>query len=460
MLGRGSGTAQIQARIQAMGQVGHFHLDRLGLLLFVRGREMESDIGYTVTTLRPFASSILAHNTVMVDESSQLYDKNPWGGRVLAFSADNPDVDFMSIEAPEAYKERQVSRYRRSLALVGVGEENAYLVDIFEVHGGQQHDWLLHGDADHDGYIETLLPVRPKEGSLLPPGKMFVPWESEVGRGDYGECLSNALGLVRNIRTASAEEPWSATFRISPEDGNALRLTMIGQKGYNVMFGDIPSIRRARRFDGQWFRDLNDARMDFWMPIIIVRGQGENINSEFWAIHEPYSVSPFIQSISKEGSILIIKTAEFTDIHLFGEGTPTYSMKGRYGFLRLKEGSVKSAHLVDGTSLEYGDFKLRLPQPAVGKVLQAEGNTLLVSGKVQPENAERLYLSFPDGAVYAMEIASIVPADENTRILLKDNPYFTLSKDGKSGEHTAFPNSGFKGSVSYRIPRSISKTFY
>jgi hypothetical protein len=287
---------------------------------------------------------------------------------------------------------------------------------------------------------------------------MFVPWESEVGRGDYGECLTNALGLVRNIRTASAEKSWSATFRISPDDGRALRLTMVGQKGYTVMFGDIPSIRRARRFDGQWFRDHNDARMDFWMPIIIVRGQGENITSEFWAVHEPYSGSPFIQSISKEGSALIIKTAEFTDVHLFGQGTPTYSMKGRYGFLRLKEGRVTSAHLVDGTSLEYGDCKLRLPQSAAGKVLQVEGNALLVSGRVEPGNVGRLYLSFPDGAVYAMEIASIVPADEDTRIVLKDNPCFTLSKDGQSGEHTAFPNSRFKGSVAYRIPRSISKS--
>jgi len=36
----------------------------------------------------------------------------------------------------------------------------------------------------------------------------------------------------------------SATFKISPEDGNALRLTMTGQKGYQIMLGEIPSIRR------------------------------------------------------------------------------------------------------------------------------------------------------------------------------------------------------------------------
>jgi len=44
-----------------------------------------------------------------------------------------------------------------------------------------------------------------------------------------------------------------------------------------------------------------------------------------------------------------------------------------------------------------------------------------------------VFLSFPDGAVYAMEITSIIPEKENTRITLKNNPYFTLSRTENQG---------------------------
>ena len=47
ILGGGNGENQIQARLQFMGQGGHYHMDRLGLILFAKGREMFSDIGYT-----------------------------------------------------------------------------------------------------------------------------------------------------------------------------------------------------------------------------------------------------------------------------------------------------------------------------------------------------------------------------------------------------------------------------
>jgi len=70
----------------------------------------------------------------------------PAGGELLVYGDGHHTVQFVSVQAPQAYPDIQA--YRRSLALVKVSEEDAYLVDVFEVTGGTQHDWQQSGASE------------------------------------------------------------------------------------------------------------------------------------------------------------------------------------------------------------------------------------------------------------------------------------------------------------------------
>lgn len=451
VLGRGKGTNQIQARLQFMSKVphyhednltwGHYHFDLLSLQLYAKGREMESDIGYTWTRLRPYTVSMLAHNTVMVDETSQNIDLTDNAGKALSYATQSPTVQFISVETPQAYA--QCELYARSLALVKVSEQESYLVDLFEITGGNQHDWLLHGDADFDGSLTTDLQLKPRSGSLLPSNQKFVPWiieSADEGEGAY-RALKNSLGLVRNIRSARSDKIWNATFKTMPDDGTGLRITMLAQKNTEIMHGEIPSVRRAK--------ENNSKNLDFWMPLIIARRKGKKLKSTFLAVHEPYSDAPFITEIFKDDDALIVKTADFTDVHLFNSYGKKYKLKGRYGFLRIRNDKVISACMADGILLKYKDFELKNADVEEGWIQKAEGKRLTLSGKVSEDHVNRIILSFPTNIVYNLEIAKVIEQEKGCIVELTDDPKFTLSENGREGKFSAYPNTKFEGRVGY-----------
>lgn len=468
MLGAGADADQIQARLNYTGFLGHYHYDRLGLILFARGRELYSDIGYTCTTLRPWAASTLAHNLVMVNESSQsFFQDDPIGGEVAAFVDQYPEVQFFFVKSPMVYPETKT--YQRALALVRVSDHDHYLVDLFQVDGGQQHDWLLHGNADTNSYLESDLPFQAK-GERLPGAPEFRRWTSQYGfeqpePNTLNDKLKNALGLVRNIRSYTTDRQWSATFAVPGVPGARSRVTMLPQAGTEVMFAEIPSVRQAKESEAKV--------LDYWMPLLIARRTGESLTSEFLAVHEPYSDQPFLDSISGDAHMLTVHHGDTTDVHLFGRGNDEYQMEGVYGFIRKRENKIIHMLLVDGTHLRHKEQEITQPAAAEGRILTVDGRSLLASGRVNASAGDRIYLTFPlpdldlpeeqqaqrrrqSGRVQTMRIETISADGDNTRIALTDDPRFTLNTTGTGGKYTAFPNSSFAGTIKFRIPRNGS----
>ena len=285
--------------------------------------------------------------------------------------------------------------------------------------------------------------MKPREGTLLPPGEEFVPWENDTASLAGHR---NTLGLGRRIRGARTDDQWQATFKVTPDGGAVLRVTMLESPGVELLTGEIPSIRQAHEIQGKV--------MDYWMPIVIARRRrGDNLRSTFLAVHEPYEGQPFIKSIERQNGALVVRSKDFADVHLFYEGSGPHELKGRYGFLRIKNGKVISAYCADGTRLRHGQCQIDLQEADCGKVLEIRGKQLVLAGKVSLKNAERIYLSYPTGQVHAVPIESAQTLGDTTIVILRHDPAFTLDDRGTSGRFTAFPNASFKGSVEYRIPR-------
>ncbi len=126
---------------------GHGHHDRLTIEMWDFGRPMMPDDGYpTPFTRRDFwnwrSTDTVKHYCVVVDETTQL---NKHAGDLHTL-ASTPELQYMDASAEVAYA-GMVSLYRRCTALIDISEEAAYLLDIFRVRGGRQHDWCFHGPA-------------------------------------------------------------------------------------------------------------------------------------------------------------------------------------------------------------------------------------------------------------------------------------------------------------------------
>jgi hypothetical protein len=181
---------------------GHGHYDRLNVELFAFGRPMMPDDGYPTPFRRPDfyewrRCDTSRHYLVQVDE--QPHD-NLFAGRLNTF-ATAPELQVVDAAAERAY-EGKASLYRRTAALVDISAEASYLVDIFRVRGGSQHDWCFHGPPFPEFKVAggTLGPVQEK-GTLAGEG---VPYGAKppLMRSDEGTVvdLQSARGLLTGDR--------------------------------------------------------------------------------------------------------------------------------------------------------------------------------------------------------------------------------------------------------------------
>ena len=208
-LGRGSGANQTQAHLHFSGAYGHAHADLLNITLFAHGQERLSDIGYTWTHQRQWASSTLSHSTVVVNGEDQArgHETNPSDGNLLLFVPGNSGFQALAARGNRAYP-GVVRDYQRLLVMIGVSAQDAYLVDVFRVDGGERHEYVLVGDANNDGSIETELDRSPFGETLLPPDVEVVLPSGETVPG-YAEGYNFVYAYVRDVRRAEISAPWN-----------------------------------------------------------------------------------------------------------------------------------------------------------------------------------------------------------------------------------------------------------
>ncbi len=181
---------------------GHGHADRLNIEMFALGHAVLPDDGYPTPFTRPDfhewrRANTFRHYCVMVDELPQLTYYRGHLNTLLGTS----QVQLVDASAESAYPGR-VALYRRTSALIDLSPERSYLLDIWRVRGGSQHDWCFHGPILPEFAIQGgALSAPQKQGTLagvdVPYGKR--PPERAV-QGDVAVSLADASGVVTGTR--------------------------------------------------------------------------------------------------------------------------------------------------------------------------------------------------------------------------------------------------------------------
>lgn len=455
VLGCGDKDNQIHTYLNFSSGEAHKHYDALSIGLFTFGKELLPDIGYTHTKYRPWSICTVAHNTVVVNGRDSSIDKAFIGNKLRSFFADPGGFQVAEAESDSAYP-GITSRYRRTLLLVGISARDAYIVDIFQVFGGDQHDWVLHGSDDEDSIANVKgAELTAYTGTLLNAGVVFKPPVAESSDiGPYG-----GYGFIHTLMSGTAGSQLSVEFRLAANTRIGTRTIMDIEPGTTVFLGQAPSIRNAKESDSSLAK--------FNSPFFCARRTGSNLRSTFVAIHEPLNGDTKIVSVTvdrqKAGLVITINRGpEGTDIvfSAFDDSmelnTKDLAFSGRFGLARAREGKASLLWMIGGTYLRANSETITGQKPewqgrVKGVLRQRSGNAggaFDVSDNIQlPEMSSLrcLKITHADGSTQAYTLVRVEHLLDGFRLYVREDPGFEIDDVNKTTRLVCYPQRTIAG---------------
>ncbi len=375
---------------------GHGHADRLNMGIFAKHMVMNPDLGYpqypmgTSRKRGAWTNHTMSHNTVLVNDRRQ---RNKWSGKTELFSGgDLTRIAIVDSSTPPVYE--NLRTYKRAVSLIDVSEDDSYVVDVFWVRGGTNHRMVNNGPGREVTHQNLQLTTQAT-GTFAGPDVEFKAPIKEPGEG----CT--AFSWLRNVErgNATSENCWIDWDAVRPDgtiaEGRDPHLRMYCLSPVDeiaIAIGEPPHQKR---------------NLDAYLRYVVRSRLGDDLQSQFVTVFEPYEPEPFIASAKSlqldahdgEGfaaAVQIDLADGRTDIVIIAENpchveTGGLSLDGQMGFIRLRDGKVEAAKLVRGTKLQYGDYKLTADRGEIVGTLTGfdvsdwKDNLLKVQPSVLPE---------------------------------------------------------------------------
>lgn len=272
--------------------VNHYHHDRLHFDLFANGQAMTPDLGYP-DTMNDFNAGIFTwskttinHNTVTVDARRQ--EANPTG--TLRFFSDGAFARAVSVDAPGSYP--QTTTYRRTLVMIdvsgGAGKtEQGYVVDFFDVAGGYQHDYSLHGPPGTFTIPPGVKLTSPARGTLA--GEKVALGElyddpvrgAKDFKGSFRYYEGSGFQHLFNVQRIKRGEPlFFGNYAHEKDPAARLRIRVLSQPGQELLLADA---------------HISPVKHPELIKYLIARRTGppdQPLASTFVSVLEPYNVQP------------------------------------------------------------------------------------------------------------------------------------------------------------------------
>lgn len=310
---------------------GHQHFDRLNLEVYGYDHPLIPDLGYpeTADTFDPRRSGWLehsaVHNVVMVNARKQATGF----GAPVTF---HPEGWAQLVEARgvDAYP-GAVEDYRRACLLVSIDDTHAYVLDLFRVVGGAQHDWLIHGNQGDFTAEGVQLPPPREQGTLAGPDVPYGQFyddptliEGKPGTR-YHNYQGSAFQWLFNVQEAPLTAPVSVTWRLNrdpelypnkPTAGIGLRVHLLAEDETLFVCDGIPQRRPNFPETLKW--------------VVRRRTGEEGLASTFASVFEPFHEgTPVISTVDRlpiepeDGSVAVLVTHPAGRDLLFWTPAPT-----------------------------------------------------------------------------------------------------------------------------------------
>jgi len=194
--------------------------------------------------------STLAHNTVTINNAEQVD-----GAGHTTLWADGDGFSAIAASAPEVYP-KFAKKYDRTVALVDVSPKDFYVMDIFRVAGGTEHDKFF---LSHFGQIETSILMEAAT--------------------DYSHPQMRDFKVARNPQPG-----WSVTWKI--EDHYKY---LPAGSDVRVRYTDFTSGIDAYTCQAWIVSGDDNTTEQVWVPRVMVRHKGgEGIETNYVSLIEPF----------------------------------------------------------------------------------------------------------------------------------------------------------------------------
>ena len=349
---------------------GHSHRDCLNIGLYAKNLDMLPELGYPEYTggwpkRGAWTSNTISHNTLIVGDRASGYSP---GGKLELFAV-QPPLRVLDVSSLTAYPDMQT--YRRTLALVNISETDSYVFDVFRARGGTNHRLSYHGPAE-TAAVTGLQLVKQAAGTFADPEVEFATLEGE--QADFYKA-SGFTYLYDVERSADSVDSyftvdWQAEDlrgRIAEGKEPHLRLHSLSESDEVATTAGDPPQNKAG----------NPRRLRY----LIQSRLGENMESQFVTVLEPYDTAPFIQQVRKlqveheadpnsVAAVAVELAAGTTDILISCEHRVAVKVEGgiefngQFGMIRLVDGNVKLMRMSNASLLKVGEVELAADPPA------------------------------------------------------------------------------------------------
>ncbi len=437
---------------------GHGHKDTQNLYIYAYNMELAPDVGYpeycnSMDKHRKYwTNHTLSHNTVIVDREKQ--SRNVVGRPTHVFN--KGDVKLISVDAPDAYD--QTSVYRRISLLVKIDDENSYIADVFKVSGGSEHAYAFHF-AETDSVKTTGVSLVPQvdetgrmAGTLL---GVDIPFESGDDLTGY-QFLKNVQRDTSPETKVSFDGKITDTWKTASKENVHLKYTLFADCDEIVFAEGVPSRKRVG----------NPKKADY----IYAYRRGENVDSIYTAVYEPYSGESKLVSIEKseliggEGICLTVALKDGRSdtiiINLDEDKSVQtkngHSMRGFASVIRKLEGESEKVFTFGVTELD-GEKKVGAYE---GKVtgftekLSSENHIDISAEEISDEKLLCGRCIHIDTAVYTNGVYNILGAERlgNGDIRLNIGDVSTVTSYRNSADNDMTLVYNIEKGAGYRIP--------
>ncbi|NLN76194.1 MAG: hypothetical protein GX139_07765 [Armatimonadetes bacterium] len=359
--------------------LNHGHYDDLNINFFALGRELTYDIGYSLGSAHVqvgWANKTASHNLVVVNEKSQMLSDG--GGGYLYFCTDQAPLRAVEASSEASYASENVKTYRRTMALIDT-DDSSYLLDIFRVAGGAQHDLMWHFLGELDSVTGAQLGDVQETGSLAGPD---IDWGRKIGpsgylidcqdKGDYwNPPPGNGYGFLYNVRRAdTGGNNCTMTWKFAPDNPQSVKLTLLPEPDCELITATGPGILTRL------------PNTDF----SILRRRGSDLTSAFISIVEPCESDCKVISANRmicesgEAIGIEVQTASGIDYILSSISDQPSTLRtkdgkciefdGQFGFIRTSKGRVTHSRLIGGALLAMEKHKLTSDRTEVRDTIQ------------------------------------------------------------------------------------------
>ncbi len=297
----------------------HNHADWLDLGMEAYGIPFTSDFGYAefMVTGDPHSnqltSATIGHNTVVVNEVNSATPSDGVSQYPLHFDAKDTRVKVMDARTPVAYASQNVDEYRRTVVMVDFDDEVSYGIDFFRVTGGSDHlyTFMPNSITRPESNLSFVKQVDQPQASWKDEKNYYMTSSYagptvQFGRDPLKTPTSNyndlkyPRGYTWFYDVERCDNPGTGEFYVDykiedfrniSRNGNInprLRITMLNDFDVNEvsLVSTLPQRIKA-----------NDCIDHF--EKVFIRRKGENLDSLFTAVYEPYrGGNRYVEAIS------------------------------------------------------------------------------------------------------------------------------------------------------------------